>query len=247
MNENVTSKSNNTLWKSILKALKKRLKPSHIIFIAILIAANVYAWFIYMEKISSDIDVRVKAWNVSFTLNNQNMTDYINFQVSDIYPGMPNYTESLSVTNDGEVSARLTYELVSLKVLNDEYKVGVNNITAEDIEQIMEENYPFQISITTNQELINAYGGTAIFNINVTWPYESVNTSGVSNDELDTYWGNQAYTFKQTHNSSEPCIKVKVKLSAVQVSTTSGTTSTVTSVVETSGVETSEVVTSSTE
>ena len=58
----------NKIWKSILKALKKRFRLRHILFVAIIISANTFAWFIYMDKISSDIDVRVKSWNVSQTI-----------------------------------------------------------------------------------------------------------------------------------------------------------------------------------
>ena len=38
----------------------------------------------------------------------------------------------------------------------------------------------------------------------------------VINDDLDTYWGKQAHSFIQ-NNPNTPCIKVKVKLSAIQV------------------------------
>lgn len=213
---------NNTLLKSILKALKKRLKPGHILFLAIIISANAFAWFIYMDKISSDINVKVKSWNVSFKLDNQNMTDYINFAVDDIYPGMTPYQESLSVTNDGEVDARLYYEIVSVDVFNQHYTTEDGSLTEAELKQIMRTNYPFQINITTNQELIGASGGTAMFYINVAWPYESVNSNGQSNDALDTYWGSQAYDYKQS-NPNTPCIKIKVKLSAIQVEQTSAT------------------------
>ena len=222
MPENNQNKGNNTLLKSILKALKKRLKPTHILFLAVVISANIFAWFIYMDKISSDIDVKVKSWNVSFKLNNQDMTDYINFTVSDIYPGMTPYQETLSVTNDGEVDARLYYEIVSVDVFDQHYTTENNAMTEDQSKQIMRDNYPFRITITTNQELIGASGGTAMFYINVIWPYESINSRGESNDELDTYWGSQAYDFKQ-ENPNDPCIKVKVKLSAIQVDQTSQT------------------------
>ena len=108
----------NTLWKSILKAIKKRLKPGHLLFLAILLGTNAFAWYIYMDRINSDINVRVKSWNVSFTLDNQVMTDYINFAIDEMYPGMTPYQESLSVTNDGEMAANLTYEVISFKVFD---------------------------------------------------------------------------------------------------------------------------------
>ena len=146
----------NKIWKSILKALKKRFRLRHILFVAIIISANTFAWFIYMDKISSDIDVKIKSWNVSFKLDNQDMTDYINFTVSEIYPGMTPYNQALAVTNDGEVDARLYYEIVSVKVL-DEYFTTEDGVTTEaQLKTIMQERYPFKIQITTTHELINS-------------------------------------------------------------------------------------------
>lgn len=214
MEEENTKK--NTLFKSILKAIKKRLKPTHILFLALLLGTNAFAWFIYMEKISSDINVRVKSWNVSFSLNNQQMTDYINFSIDEMYPGMTPYQEALSVTNDSEVAAQLTYEIVSFKVFDQLLTTENNAMTEAQIVQAMNNNYPFHITVTTNQPTISGNGGTATFYINATWPYESVNSQGVSNDAADTYWGNTAYTFKTAHPTT-PCIIVKIKLSAIQI------------------------------
>ena len=220
-----TEKKDKKLANSILKALKKRFRLRYILFIAILLAANTFAWFIYMDKISSDIDVKIKSWNVSFKLDNQDMTDYINFAVDEIYPGMTPYTQNLAVTNDGEVDAKLYYEIISIKVLDEFYTTEDGTKTEDDLKSIMRERYPFKIQITTNQELINKNGGTAMFHINVTWPYESVNSNGVSNDELDTHWGKEAYNFIH-NNPGIPCIKVKVKLSAIQVQNNNTTTTT---------------------
>ena len=206
----------NSLLISILKALKKRFSIFHLLFIIVLLAANTFAWFIYMDKISSDIDVRVKAWNVSFRFNNQQMEDYVNFTVDDIYPGMTPYQQALAVTNDGEMDANLTYEIVSITVMGDTYSTENGDMTEEQLVNLMNNNYPFRITVTTSQSLISHDGGAALFYIHVTWPYESYNSNGTSNDELDTYWGNRAYTFKQS-NPTLPCIKVRVKLSAIQV------------------------------
>lgn len=205
-----------SLVSSIFKAIKKRFSIFHLLFIGILIAANTFAWFIYMDKVSTDIDVKVKAWNVSFRLNNQAMEDYINFTVDSVYPGMEAYQQSLAVTNDGEVDANLSYNIVAIEVMGDNYTTeGEGAITEAQLINHMNNNYPFRIDITTSQSLISHDGGSAMFYINVTWPYESY-TNGTSNDDLDTYWGNRAYTYKQEHPNL-PCIKIRIKLSAIQV------------------------------
>ena len=206
----------NSLFASIVKAFKKRFSVFHLLFLGVLIAANTFAWFIYMDRVSSDIDVRVKAWNVSFRLNNQAMEDYINFTVDNVYPGMEAYQQSLSVTNDGEVDANLSYNLVSIYVMGDtDSTEGANAMTESQLINHMNTEYPFHIAITTSSSLISHDGGSALFYISVTWPYESY-SNGSSNDDLDTYWGNRAYTFKRD-NPTLPCIKVRIKLSAIQV------------------------------
>lgn len=215
--QNKEEKNNqHKLLNSILKAIKHRLHFRHLLFLGIILASNTFAWYIYMEKISSDINVKVKAWNVSFRLDNQNMEDFINFSVDEIYPGMATYTQSLSVTNDGEVDAQLYYEIVSISVFGTTYTTEDGSMTENELKNLMRDNYPFKITITTNQDVISKNGGNALFYINVSWDYESTNSLGESNDALDTYWGNQAYTYKQEHPEL-PCVKVKVKLSAIQL------------------------------
>lgn len=207
---------NQKLLKAIIKVIKKRFKLTHLLFIALLLTTNSFAWFIYMNKISSDIDVKVKAWNVSFEFDNQTMTDYINFSVDEIYPGMNDYEQSVVVTNGGEVSAKLYYEIISVTILGTEFTTENGALTSDDLVNKLETEYPFKIRISTNQEIIDGNGGTASFLVTVTWPYESYDETGALNDEQDTYWGNQAYQFSQTRPDAS-CILLKVKLSATQI------------------------------
>ena len=59
---------------------KKRrhiIKPSRLIFLIVLLAANSFAWFIYATRINTDVSVHVRAWNVIFEsgdteISNQN-------------------------------------------------------------------------------------------------------------------------------------------------------------------------------
>lgn len=207
---------NKKLSKAIIKVIKKRFKLRHLLFLALLLTTNSFAWFIYMNKISSDIDVKVKAWNVSFEFDNQTMTDYVNFIVDDVYPGMTDYVQSLSVTNDGEVAAKLYYEIISVTILGTEYTTEDGSYTSEELVTKLETEYPFKIRISTNQEIVDGNGGNANFIVTVTWPYESYDEEGTLTDEIDTYWGNQAYQFKQNYPDSS-CILLNVKLSATQI------------------------------
>lgn len=208
--------SRNRVFRAIVKVIKKRFKPVHILFIALLLTSNSFAWFIYMNKIDSDINVRVKAWNVSFRFDNETMTDYINFSVDEIYPGMDDFEQVLSVTNDGDVAAKLSYEIISINIFGEDYSVLEDNITSPDLNDVLTNRYPFKISITSDSETISSNGGMANFIVRVVWPYESYDDYGNINDEVDTYWGNQAYQFS-LDNEDVPCILLKVKLTATQI------------------------------
>lgn len=204
-----------TVFQVIIKVLKKRFKLWHLLFIAIVISVNTYAWFIYMSKVSSDISVRVKSWNVSFQFNNQTMTDYINFDVEDIYPGMETRIQSLKVSNDGETDATLTYEVVYANIFGTEYDTGETSMTPEQLTTKLANDYPFKITLSSTSNILSSSGTEEYFRVQIVWPYETT-SNGVLQDEQDTYWGNLAYTYKQ-NNPYTPCIQVRIKITAIQV------------------------------
>ncbi len=206
----------NKVLKAIYKAIKKRFKFSYLLFMSLLFVSNSFAWFIYMNKIDSDIDVKVKAWNVSFRFDNQTMSDYIKFEIDEIYPGMEDNEQKVTVTNDGEVSAKLYYELVSVRIFDKNYEVSEGAMTSSELEDTINKNYPFKIKISSDKDIISAKGGIASFLVTVTWPYETLDDNGNLKDEDDTYWGNKAYQYTKV-NSETPCIQLNVKLSATQI------------------------------
>ena len=206
----------NKVLKAIYKAIKKRFKFSYVLFMSLLFVSNSFAWFIYMNKIDSDIDVKVKAWNVSFRFDNQTMSDYIKFEIDEIYPGMEDNEQKVTVTNDGEVSAKLYYELVSVRIFDKNYEVSEGAMTSSELEDTINKNYPFKIKISSDKDIISAKGGIASFLVTVTWPYETLDDNGNLKDEDDTYWGNKAYQYTKA-NSETPCIQLNVKLSATQI------------------------------
>ena len=208
--------NNNQVLKVIWKVVKKRFKLSHLLFIALLLTCNSFAWFIYMNKIDSDIDVKVKAWNVSFHFDNQTISDYIKFDVRDIYPGMEDNRQEVSVTNDGEVAAKLYYEIVSVRIFDKTYSVNEGGFSSSEIENVLNQSYPFKINISSDKEVIDGKGGVAKFIVNVSWTYETLDDNGELKDLDDTYWGNKAYSYGKEY-PDKPCILLNIKLSATQV------------------------------
>ena len=205
-----------SLFKVILEVLKKRFKFRHLLFLALLMTVNTFAWFIYMDKVSSDLQVKVKAWNVSFKFDNTTMTDYVNFKITEIYPGMEDNRQTLTVSNGGEVNANFNYEVVYANILGTIYDTENGNITEEELTNMLANNYPFKIVLSASNNIISKGGNSENFYVDVTWDYETTNSNGTLNDSEDTYWGNLAYSYINT-NPSDPCIELKIKLTATQI------------------------------
>lgn len=188
------------------KILKKvRLKT--LFLLAITLASNSFAWFIYTTKVSSNISAKVREWNVTFEANGQAVEKTIEINIDSLYPGMNAYNQTLTAANSGESKAQITYEIVSTNILGDNL---VNyNYSNEDILNYLKNNYPFTIEISSTNSIIEPNGEEKI-NITVSWPYES------GDDEKDTYWGNLAYNYHQA-NPGEPSIVLVIKISAIQL------------------------------
>ena len=188
------------------KILKKvRLKT--LFLLAITLASNSFAWFIYTTKVSSNISAKVREWNVTFEANGQAVEKTIEINIDSLYPGMNAYNQTLTAANSGESKAQITYEIVSTNILGDNL---VNyNYSNEDILNYLKNNYPFTIEISSTNSIIEPNGEEKI-NITVSWPYES------GDDEKDTYWGNLAYNYHQA-NPGESSIVLVIKISAIQL------------------------------
>lgn len=192
----------------IVKIIKK-IKIRNIIILILLIIFNTYAWFIYATRVATDISVHIASWNVEFATGEDETTTNIVVQIEKAYPGMENYTKEIQVKNKGEMKAELSYNVKELRVLNETYIVG-ENITADELKQKIETEYPFKININKNDSDLSQGTGDGSFTISVEWPYES------GDDEKDTLWGNKVYEYYQA-NPNKKSIEIKLELAAKQI------------------------------
>ena len=108
---------------------------------------NSYVWFVYATKVSGRLTAYVSSWNVSFMAGEEEISTNILFDVSRIYPGMEKYTKTVTAHNNGDVPAVISYEIKSLKVLDNVYTVN-DKVTSDDILNMIENDFPFKIKIT---------------------------------------------------------------------------------------------------
>lgn len=194
--------------KRVVKILKK-IKIKNIIILILLLSFNTYAWFIYATKASSSLSVHVSSWNVEFAIGDDETVTNILIELERVYPGMENFEKTVRVRNKGEIKAELDYEIISLNVMGESYKVG-ENITMEELKNKIETEYPFKITVTKDDTLLKDGTGEGLFSVTVEWPFES------GDDELDTLWGNKAYEFYSL-NPDQKSIEIEIKLTAKQI------------------------------
>lgn len=186
--------------------LKKRLRRRTLFFLILTLMANTFAWFIYSNKVSNNITTGVKSWKINFKQDGVDIVNNVEFKIDSIYPGMPDYTNSLSITNIGETAANISYEVEEINILDEFYNSDMYSST--DLINRLKDNYPFKMNFSINNQEVGT-GQTSEFTFSLVWPYES------GHDEADTYWGKKSASFKEHYPDKEQ-IAIKVKIIAGQ-------------------------------
>lgn len=186
--------------------LKKRLRRRTLFFLILTLMANTFAWFIYSNKVANYITTGVKSWKINFKQDGVDIVNNVEFKIDSIYPGMPDYTNSLSITNIGETAANISYEVEEIKILDEFYNSDMYSST--DLINRLKDNYPFKMNFSINNQEVGT-GQTSEFTFSLVWPYES------GHDEADTYWGKKSASFKEQYPDKEQ-IAIKVKIIAGQ-------------------------------
>lgn len=202
------------------KKKKKLIKPSRLVFLIVLVAANTFAWFIYATKVDTGVDVHVKGWNVVFEAGDNQVTNQVSIDVDSVYPGMDDYEYTISAFNNSEVAANFTYQILQARVLDDVYitqeqrtalgqQIQQDDLTSAQLEAKLASDYPFSITISLSDSVISMGNGQEDFVLEVEWPYES------NQDDVDTAWGIAAYEYKED-NPTLPSITLTIKLTITQ-------------------------------
>ena len=194
--------------KKIVKIIKT-IKIRNIIFLILLLIFNTYAWFIYATRVSTGISAHVSSWNVEFSTGEDETTTNIVIELDRIYPGMETVRKEVSVKNKGEISAKLDYDIIALKVMEEEYKLG-EDMTSEELENKMKSEYPFKVNIVKDDAELLQGIGPGRFSVTIEWPFES------GDYELDTLWGSKAYEYYSL-NPGAKSVEIEITLIAEQI------------------------------
>ena len=117
------------------RRLKKRITIRTLFLLAITCIFNTYAWFLYITTVSSSITAHVEAWHVQFRVDNEVVEREFPVTIQHAYPGMTNAVKTVTILNDGEKSADISYVIKSIRIFNDVYVATDQVETGDTIPQ----------------------------------------------------------------------------------------------------------------
>ena len=144
------------LVKTIFKRLKKKVSGKMIIILIVTLSVNTFAWFIYANKVEGGIEARIKAWNISFEVDNNEITEYIHIDVDELYPGKT-FTKDITIYNRGDTDANLSFEItaVTLFGVRTTYTTAQNQNISTLLATI-QQDYPFTITPSFSNSLLES-------------------------------------------------------------------------------------------
>ena len=179
------------------KRRKKLIFP--LLFILFTLSINAYAWFAFISQATLNVDMSVASWDVDFTENNV-VTNSVNVAITDMMPGMLDFSHTVQINNHGDVNADVTYMLTEMKVLGNTINVSNSNQVLTNFRT----KYPFVLNVSTSSNTI-APNSSTDFDIDLSWEYE--NTSKYYKlDNLYTFNPSFIYYLKNGDNYTETTV-----------------------------------------
>ena len=128
--------------KVFLRLLKKSIKPKNLIFLIIILSANTFAWFVYVKEVHTDINVKVRAWNVVLTNSESEVISTLNVDIKSAYPGMEEFLNETKVYNQGESKADFNYTILSINAFGNGYFLpGSDTVHSYDLNIYFPDNH----------------------------------------------------------------------------------------------------------
>lgn len=194
---------------NLIIRIGRAIKIKHLVLLIVLFIANSYAWFIFSTKVSLGITAHIASWSIHFTAGDGELVSNMSFFVDRVYPGMEEAEQSLYISNTGTEPAVISYDIEYVRIFEDEYEEGVDDLTSEDLEDMLKDDYPFKFDFVKSSETVGSFTGTETFKVTLNWDYES------GDDEADTEWGEKAYAYYAV-NPDDTAIEVRMKIHAIQ-------------------------------
>ena len=177
--------------KRILKKLTKANFTS-LVFALVSVISVTFAWFAYSNVLDNGVQLSVRSWKIDINEGESLITNKIEIDLDEFYPGMETVYKKFSISNGGDISSIVSYKINSLRIYDEEFDVGDQNLLFDNLAQ----TYPFSINFNLNKSFLGV-GDEVEFSYSISWPLDS------GDDIQDGLWGNRAYEFAVDEQSKK--------------------------------------------
>lgn len=162
-----------------------------ILFVIVSIISVSYAWIAYYNQTDSSVEIGIKSWNIDIKRGDTILSNQFDVNLPDFAPGMKDYHDTITITNTGDVVAKISYSVTNLRIFDQTY-----NVTSQTDLERLSQDYPWVISMIVDTNYLEPTQ-TTNFNLLVMWPLDSLNNS------VDTQYGKKAYDFIKIENETK--------------------------------------------
>lgn len=157
--------------KEILDSLNNKLKRKK--YFALLLAlftlgVNIFAWFVFSSSVDLSLNASVSSWDVTFNDGNNEITKNVIVNVTNMRPGMEEFSKTYVINNAGEVGATFRFDIISIDLLGNSIDLSKNL----DPIGYFNTYFPFNISFSNTKSFID-YNDSIEFTFDLNWDYDS--------------------------------------------------------------------------
>ena len=175
--------------KSNIKRILKKLGKANftsIMFAVVSIISTTFAWFAFSNVVDSDMEINVRSWKIDINEGESQITNKLEIDLDEFYPGMETVYKKLTITNGGDIPSMVSYKINELRIFDT--TIDLSNIEQNSILSDLAQEYPFSFNFNLDKRYLGV-GDDAEFTYSISWPLDSGDDIG------DGLWGNRAYEF----------------------------------------------------
>ena len=122
-----------------IKSKFTKVNLTSIAFFAVSIMSITLAWFAYTNTVTSNMNVNLKTWDIKITKNNTEVSNVFDITINNLSPGMTDFQEDYVIHNNGDIPAKITYNIKYFRLFNTEVTT-TNGISFAQLAR----DYPFK-------------------------------------------------------------------------------------------------------
>ena len=137
-------------WKRITKNAKK-VNFTSIMFLVLSLISTTFAWFAFSNIVDNDMNIDIKAWKVNISDEDSLITNKIDINLDNFYPGVEMNNKTITITNEGDLASVVSYKINYLRIFDEVFDVS----NQEELFDKLAQQYPFVVAFSLDKKYLD--------------------------------------------------------------------------------------------